>query len=163
STFALADAEDVAAGGTIATADVADLLAALVERSMVRAGDDGYRMLETLRAFGLARLEEAGERVEVADRHAAHFARRARGAEGRLRRGAEAVESAQLLADQLGDEGERDRTRAIAGLALLLARDAPAALRAFAGLEERFAARGERWIAGFVAGWTGFVSLLGGE
>ena len=253
SAFALADAEDVAAGGTIATADVADLLAALVERSMVRAGDDGYRMLETLRAFGLARLEEAGERVEVADRHAAHFARRARGAvgrlwsggtdgvvaevraeradlaeaarhalrrgradwalplagavgllesrvgdveaarrrldaalalqsgspadtlaavrlhasllllEGRLRRGAEAVESAQLLADQLGDEGERDRTRAIAGLALLLARDAPAALRAFAGLEERFAARGERWIAGFVAGWTGFVSLLGGE
>src|SRR5439155_590189 len=34
SAFALADAEDVAAGGTIATADVADLLAALVERSM---------------------------------------------------------------------------------------------------------------------------------
>ncbi|HEY3020194.1 MAG TPA: BTAD domain-containing putative transcriptional regulator, partial [Solirubrobacteraceae bacterium] len=251
--FTLADAERVAAGGTIDAADVADLLAALVERSMLRAGEDGYRMLHTLRAFGLERLDEAGERIEVADRHAAHFARRSRVAvgqlwtcgtdgviadvhadrtdlaaaarhalrrgradwalplagalglleygvgeveaarrrldaalalqsgsptdtlaavrlhasmlliEGRLRRGAEAVESAQLLAEQLGDEAEIDRTRAIAGLALLLARDAPAALRAFAGLEERSAARGERWVAGFVAGWTGFVSLLAGD
>src|SRR4051794_6579953 len=253
SPFSLDAAEHIAAGTPLGEGQVAGTLAALVDRSMLRAGPDGFRMLETLRAFGLARLEEAGEAEAATVRHATHFARRSRVAlrslwaegvdgaladlagarfdlaaaadhalatergdlalplasalalleyrvgdldlgrrrldaalalqtgpsadtftalrlhavmlllEGRLRRGLEAAESAALIADELGDETERDRTRAVAGLALLLARDIPAAMDAFDGLEERFGARGEAWIAGFVAGWTGFVALMAGD
>ena len=51
--------------------DAAELVARLVRRSLLvapRAGPDGrsrYRLLETLRAYGLARLEESGERGET--------------------------------------------------------------------------------------------------
>src|SRR4051794_33563334 len=249
SPFTLAAAEEVAAGEPISAAQIPDLLTALVDRSMVRASR-GYRMLETLRAFGMERLREAGEHDDLADSHARFCARRARGAvrrvwavggvddleparadlsaaahhalragqpdralpltsalaalafrlgdlelarrrldaalalpgghpadtlaalrllasllllEGRLERGSEAAEAAQLLADQLGDEAEHDRSRAMVGLALLLARDVDGAMTAFHGMEARFAARGEVWIAGFVAGWTGYVALIRGE
>src|SRR3954453_16281976 len=65
SPFTLTAAEEVASGGEggdrISPAQVPDLLAALVDRSMVRA-QHGCRILETLRAFGRDRLDEAGER-----------------------------------------------------------------------------------------------------
>ncbi|MEZ4565385.1 MAG: LuxR C-terminal-related transcriptional regulator, partial [Thermomicrobiales bacterium] len=51
---------------------------ALVANSLVRRidgvhGDSQYTMLETVREFGLARLEESGEGQEIRRRHAAHF------------------------------------------------------------------------------------------
>jgi predicted ATPase/DNA-binding SARP family transcriptional activator len=56
--FSLDAAERVAGGGPVDRAALPDLLTALVERSMVSVDDGRYRLLETLRAFGLARLEE---------------------------------------------------------------------------------------------------------
>ena len=72
-------AEAVVAGGPIAAADVVDLVAALVEKSLVVCEDRGggrgvgvrYRLLATIRAYAADKL---GDRAEVARRHLAHFA-----------------------------------------------------------------------------------------
>ncbi len=54
---------------------VLDLLAALVDHSLVRRaegeGETRFTMLETIREFGLAELAAAGEEAEVRQRHAA--------------------------------------------------------------------------------------------
>ncbi|MBW8484755.1 BTAD domain-containing putative transcriptional regulator [Actinomadura parmotrematis] len=68
-------AEDVCAGGDLDRDDVLDVLAALVDKSLVVADTAAepprYRMLETIRAYGLERLAQAGEEDAVRDRHAA--------------------------------------------------------------------------------------------
>ena len=56
--------------------DVADLFANLVDKSMVQVVDldePRYRLLETLREFGLERLAERGEGDEPRARHLAWF------------------------------------------------------------------------------------------
>jgi len=72
--FDLDAAEQVCAGDAIDAADVAHLLARLVERSLVasedRAGARRYRLLETIRAYATAMLAASGERPAVAGRHA---------------------------------------------------------------------------------------------
>jgi predicted ATPase/DNA-binding NarL/FixJ family response regulator/DNA-binding XRE family transcriptional regulator len=70
--WTLAAAE--ATGERLGTSDVVATLAALVEKSLV-VGDEGgreprYRMLETVREFGLERLVESGEEAMVRERHA---------------------------------------------------------------------------------------------
>ncbi|SNQ47910.1 putative ATPase [Frankia canadensis] len=70
--------------------DVPDLLAALVEKSLLVRGADGpdgprYRQLETIREYGLHRLDAAGEREALRAAHAAHYLRVAEVAEPRLR------------------------------------------------------------------------------
>jgi predicted ATPase len=53
-----------------------DLLSRLVDASLLRSLSDGrLLMLDTIREYGLERLEEAGEAPETRDRHAAYFAR----------------------------------------------------------------------------------------
>ncbi|MFC5749614.1 BTAD domain-containing putative transcriptional regulator [Actinomadura rugatobispora] len=59
--------------------DVLDVLARLVDRSLVTVVRDGsggtrYRLLESVAAYGLERLEEAGEGDAVRRRHARHYA-----------------------------------------------------------------------------------------
>lgn len=53
---------------------VADVLARLVEKSLVAVEDEGrsrrYRLLETVRLYARDRLDEAGESAAVSDRHA---------------------------------------------------------------------------------------------
>ncbi|GGU90544.1 SARP family transcriptional regulator [Actinomadura cremea] len=71
---ALEAAEEVcAAVGDVAPEDVLDLLARLVDRSMVvrtgAAGGTRYRLLESVAAYALDRLEEAGETERVRLRH----------------------------------------------------------------------------------------------
>lgn len=61
-----------------AALDVLHELRALVANSLVRRangahGDSQYTMLETVREFGVACLEESGEALEIRRRHAAHF------------------------------------------------------------------------------------------
>jgi non-specific serine/threonine protein kinase len=73
--FAL-DAAEAVAGGDGGDAEVFDGVAALVEASLLRAdpgpGDDPrYGMLETVREFGLERLEASGEADAIRARHAA--------------------------------------------------------------------------------------------
>ena len=72
--FSLEATEVVCAGDGLEEAQVADLLARLVEKSLVAAeerhGTRRYRLLETIRAYAGFRLSEAGERDSVAARHA---------------------------------------------------------------------------------------------
>ncbi|MBO3736854.1 AfsR/SARP family transcriptional regulator, partial [Actinoplanes flavus] len=64
-----------AAAVTGRAAGAADLLAALVDRSLLQLAPGGrYRMLETIREYGLERLAEQGVLGEVRDRAAAHLA-----------------------------------------------------------------------------------------
>jgi predicted ATPase/DNA-binding SARP family transcriptional activator len=81
-------AEAVCSGGELPAADVLDVLTALVDKSLVLITGDGeprYRMLETIRAYGLERLAEAGEEERVRGAHVAYFVRLAETAEPELR------------------------------------------------------------------------------
>ncbi len=66
--FTLEAAESVGAGGAIAVADVLDLLARLVEKSLVMldAGGERYRMLETVRQYAEERLAAAEDEMRAA-------------------------------------------------------------------------------------------------
>jgi predicted ATPase/DNA-binding SARP family transcriptional activator len=69
-------------------ADVLDVLATLVDKSLVDAigaGDVRYRMLETVRAFASEHLAESGEAAAVRDRHAEYLLDLAEQAEPLLR------------------------------------------------------------------------------
>ncbi|MFI5531180.1 BTAD domain-containing putative transcriptional regulator [Kitasatospora sp. NPDC051853] len=85
----LAAAEEVCAAGGTPEAEVFDLVARLVDRSLVDAvhGTDGprYRLLESVAAYARERLHEAGESGPTADRHAHHYADLAVRAEPALR------------------------------------------------------------------------------
>jgi predicted ATPase/DNA-binding CsgD family transcriptional regulator len=73
--FDLGSAEAICSDGIL---DVPDLIAGLVQKSMVvmEAMDDGagrYRLLETQRAYGEARLQETGLQDVVGERHYEYF------------------------------------------------------------------------------------------
>src|SRR5262249_34161556 len=72
--FTLDAAEQVCAGDGLDCAQVADVLARLVEKSLVtseeRQGARRYRLLETIRAYATTRLVEAQERTALSQRHA---------------------------------------------------------------------------------------------
>ncbi|MER7005516.1 hypothetical protein ABT297_21060 [Dactylosporangium sp. NPDC000555] len=71
-----ASATAVCAGTAVPAADVPELLAGLVDRSLFQlAPDPGrYRMLETLREYGTDRLAETGDLGTVRDLAAGYFA-----------------------------------------------------------------------------------------
>ncbi|MBC8076055.1 MAG: tetratricopeptide repeat protein, partial [Chloroflexales bacterium] len=78
--FTLASAEavvDAPNSSTRAEASVMDLLAQLIDKSLVvaeqRADGMRYRLLETMRAYALDTLAASGEEDAQRDRHAAHF------------------------------------------------------------------------------------------
>jgi predicted ATPase/class 3 adenylate cyclase len=50
-----------------------DVLQSLVDKSLLRRRDDRFWMLETIREFGVERLEESGEGLTIRRRHADHF------------------------------------------------------------------------------------------
>lgn len=65
----------VCADGTLLPAgDVPYVLGSLVDKSLVERAGDGYRMLETVRAYAAERLRQAGEREAVQRRLVGHFA-----------------------------------------------------------------------------------------
>jgi predicted ATPase len=72
--FDLEAVEEVCAGGTLGGGGVVDLLARLVEKSLVSVEERGrgrrYRLLETVRMYARERLVEAAEDSTLADRHA---------------------------------------------------------------------------------------------
>jgi predicted ATPase/DNA-binding SARP family transcriptional activator len=75
--FTLDAAEAVCAGDPLDAEDILDGVSALVDKSLVvmEAGDGvaRYRLLETVRQYGLERLAEAGELEAVEMHHAQHF------------------------------------------------------------------------------------------
>ena len=88
--FTLAAAERVGAGEGLAAAEVLDALTRLVDQSLVQPepGPDGvgrYRLLETVRAYGRAKLAARGALADLEARHAHHFVRVAEAADPELR------------------------------------------------------------------------------
>jgi predicted ATPase len=72
--FELEAVESVCAGGDL-DASIADVLARLVEKSLVAADERSsrerrYRLLETVRLYARERLDEAGDTAVLAERHA---------------------------------------------------------------------------------------------
>ncbi|MFF7246030.1 BTAD domain-containing putative transcriptional regulator [Embleya sp. NPDC008237] len=81
-------AEAVLPGVDFAAADVLDLLAGLVDKSLVDVigtTETRYRLLETIQAYASERLADAGETQATAGRHAQWFTRYAEEADARLR------------------------------------------------------------------------------
>jgi predicted ATPase/class 3 adenylate cyclase len=75
--FTLDAAEAVVADDDISAFDVVDVVSGLVAKSMVQldagAGGDRYRLLETMRDYGLERLAERGDLDGYQQRHMAHY------------------------------------------------------------------------------------------
>jgi predicted ATPase/DNA-binding SARP family transcriptional activator len=97
----LAAAERVCAGGDVAGPAVFDVLTALVDKSLVITVGDRprYRMLETIKAYGLERLAEAGEERAVRGAYTEYFAVLAEAAEPHLRTGEQLTWLARLADD----------------------------------------------------------------
>lgn len=77
--FTLEGAEAVGAGHPIEPHEVLDLLAHLQSKSLVvveaRTDEFRYRLLQTIRQYGLERLQESGETAQVRERHRDWFLR----------------------------------------------------------------------------------------
>src|SRR6185503_4763110 len=75
--FTLDDAEGVVSDTEIDERDVLDLVSGLVAKSMVhldeREGADWYRLLETMRDYGLERLAQQGDLEHRQRRHAGYY------------------------------------------------------------------------------------------
>jgi len=126
--FGMEAAEAVCAGGDIAAGDVLELLAGLVDRSLVmaveREGRRRYRLLETMRQYAARRLDQAGEGPALRDRHAAHHLALARRQAAALRGPGQraALEELELEHDNLrvavrwlGERGDSAGELALAG------------------------------------------------
>ncbi|GAA2105085.1 AfsR/SARP family transcriptional regulator [Actinomadura alba] len=82
-------AEAICAGEGVTADEILDMLVALVDKSLLvvtEAGGPRFRMLETIRAYGMERLTEAGEEDRVRRAHAEYFVGLAEAAEPELRR-----------------------------------------------------------------------------
>jgi len=93
--------EEICAGEGIDVDGVLDLLANLVDKSLVipetGVGDTArYRLLETLRAYGAERLDRAGRSGAVAERHARTYLALAEQSEPKLSGGGESEWLARL-------------------------------------------------------------------
>jgi non-specific serine/threonine protein kinase len=107
--FRLEAAEQVCAGGELAERDVTDLLARLVERSLVvfdqSEAEPRYRLLETIRQYAQTKLVDSGEADAIRAVHSAYYLALAERAEPLLRGPAQRVWLASL-------EAEHDNLRA---------------------------------------------------
>jgi predicted ATPase/DNA-binding CsgD family transcriptional regulator len=128
--FALEAAERAAGGeleGGIPEAVTLDLLTSLVDKGLLRrvqgTGDEArFAMLETIREYGLERLQAEGELDDAQRRHAAYFLAFAERAESRLR-GPEQGAYRKLL------ETEHDNLRAALAWSLAAPEGVEQALR----------------------------------
>jgi predicted ATPase/class 3 adenylate cyclase len=87
--WTLAAGEAVGAGHGVDRDEMVELLARLVDKSLVLMDDQGpdgrYRLLETIRQYGLDKLAETTETEVVRDRHRDFYVAFAEDAEGQLR------------------------------------------------------------------------------
>jgi non-specific serine/threonine protein kinase len=145
--FSLEAAESVCAGEELARNEVLELLSHLVDKSLVvaseRDGEARYRLLETVRQYGVEKLSESSEAELLRERHAGYYLALAEEAEPELK-GAGQVAWVERL--------ERDRDNLRAAMAWLLGRgeleDAARlgwALWLFWGIRAHFA-EGRRWM-----------------
>ncbi|QXJ19690.1 winged helix-turn-helix domain-containing protein [Actinomadura graeca] len=89
--FAEDAAEAIGLPGDVRPGDVRETLAALVDKSLLHPAESAdpteprYRVLETIREYGLERLARRGELADARGRHAGFFLRLAEGADPCLR------------------------------------------------------------------------------
>jgi predicted ATPase/DNA-binding SARP family transcriptional activator len=99
----LAAAEAIRNGDIANGSSTLDILTSLVDKSLVAVRDDApeprYMMLETIRAYGQMRLDEAGERDAARAAHAAYFDRLASDASDKLLGAEQLPWLAKLTAD----------------------------------------------------------------
>jgi predicted ATPase/DNA-binding SARP family transcriptional activator len=138
--FTLEAVEDVCAGGAIARRQIVDLVARLVDKSLVTATGQRFRLLDTIRQYATERLDASGEHETIAVRHLDWCL-------------ALAQEHDPLYAGPHRSlrtlETEHDNLRA--GLTFALRRDPQAALRLATSLwrfwlDRGYFAEGERWL-----------------
>ncbi|MEU1150792.1 BTAD domain-containing putative transcriptional regulator [Streptomyces sp. NPDC005863] len=107
-------AEAVCAGDGVEGEEVLDLVTRLVDRSLVvmAPGPAGtaprYRLLESVAAYAMERLREAGDLDDVRRRHLRHYLDLAERAEPRLRDGGQSVWLRRLDADAANLRGALD-------------------------------------------------------
>ncbi len=135
--FRLEDAETLCAADGLGAFDLLDRLAGLIDKSLAlvdqQRGEDRYRMLETLRTFGLERSRARGQLAGLTERYIAHYRELAEEAQPALAGAAQSLWLNRL-------EVEHDNLRA----ALAWAREAepPEALRLAAALWKFWFIRG---------------------
>ena len=151
---------DLAAAEALGGEGCFGVLSRLVDKSMVVVmpgpGGTRYRLLETLRDFGLGQLAAAGEADAARERHLAYFAATAESAyDDRMMSGSD-TGLARLARDL-------DNLRAALGWAE--AADPAAALRLAGALREVWArhgvAEGRSWLERLIAGYPGRDRWLG--
>lgn len=76
--FTIGSAEAVIAGGLVVAEDVFELIAALLDKSLLvklpqTIGETRFRLLETTRHYGLEKLDKAGETATLQRRFAVHM------------------------------------------------------------------------------------------
>lgn len=112
-------AEAVCADADVPAEDVLDLLASLVDKSLLNENNGRYRMLETIREYGQERLADRGELTALRDAHARYFAAFVETADPHLRRPEQLEWIARLDAERdnilaamrhLGDQGDAQAT-----------------------------------------------------
>jgi predicted ATPase/DNA-binding winged helix-turn-helix (wHTH) protein len=146
--FSLEAAERVCAGGELAARDVIDLLARLVEQSLVVFDQSGaeprYRLLETIRQYAQARLVDSGEADAIRSNHLEHYLAFAEHADTLLRGPAQ-----MAWLTRLGTE--HDNLRAALGWSLTQTDHAEDTVRLAAALQwfwfmRGLADEGRRWL-----------------
>jgi len=178
--WTLEAAETVCAGGVVQAAEVVQLLARLVDRSLVVAEEEAgamrYRLLETLRQFGAEQLATSGEEARLCDRHRDWCLRLAEEGERDIWR-------ADQLACVKRLEREHDNLRAALGWTLASGGDPEPGLRIAAAMVRFWDVHGDlregtRWLVDLLElpsvrrgtlGWAraltarGYLTVLRGE
>jgi predicted ATPase len=107
--------EAVCADDKITSSGILDLAARLVDKSLIladfHAGETRYHMLETIRQYAVEKIMEAGEDVQIRNKHLEYYMNLAETAEPNLQSGEQAYWFARL-------ENEKDNLRAALGWAL---------------------------------------------
>ena len=105
--FTLEGAVAVGSGEDLDELDVFDLLASLVDKSLVLAEPDGdslrYRLLESTRAYAAEKLDAAGERALAAARHLRYFRERFAELRAEYRRSGRPAEMVATFGTELED------------------------------------------------------------
>jgi predicted ATPase/class 3 adenylate cyclase len=166
--FTLEGAVAVDDGEDLDQLDVFDVLASLVDKSLVLAEPDGdslrYRLLESTRVYALEKLSDAGERELLATRHLQYLRERFAETWAQTDRSGRAHELVEAFAAELEDvrlalDGALARSDITAGGALLA--DIGGSWSNL-GLDAEGMTRCERYIAALPAGESRLRSRLSG-
>ncbi|HTA00463.1 MAG TPA: LuxR C-terminal-related transcriptional regulator [Streptosporangiaceae bacterium] len=157
--WSLEMAEQVCADERIPEPRVLDLLAALIDKSLVgledeRAGDARYRLLDTIREYAAARLTASGEQKELRHRHAQYMLGLAEAvvAQAFLRNGQPWSQQVQMYYDIAGEQANFRSALAFC----LDIRDAENGLRLCSALRSPWVVQGDvaegvSWFGRFLA------------